>query len=67
MEEMQSCSRSRCCAKYSMVGLSQRQVVLLVWARGFLDREHFANVYFGFAKKLEKEVMKIMRERNRGC
>lgn len=33
----------------------------------FLDRKHFANVYFGFPKKLEKEVMKIVKERNRGC
>lgn len=63
MEEMQSCSRSTCCAKYSMVSLPQRQEVPLVWARVFPDREHFAKVYFGFAKKLEKEVRKTVRER----
>lgn len=29
----------------------------------FLYREHFTNVYFGFAKKLEKKAMMIVREK----
>lgn len=31
--------------------------------KGFPYREHFVNVYFGIAKKLEKEAMMIVRER----